>query len=1489
MSEPPTSGARSTQVSNHWPEFPRVPARLGEPGWDAELQAMWHDFRAQLDRIAVGERSLIVTGTGGGGSGGGTGSRDGAWYLDVESELRTVKLMQARLGDAEAMIRRIDEIQITENTALARATVELTAKVGQNQARIFQKLQTYSTREYAEALKEEAISAAVGESVASFTETLTAYATEEYAQTMKTEAISAAVGDAEASFTSTLTAYASKTYAETKKTEAISAAAGDATAKVSAEAGVRATKDGYMHGHYLLNVTAGNKVAGMKLSADSDPSGWGSQSAIEFLADSFKISTGSSAGQAVSPFSLSGGVLELNAQLVINGQSLQELQENAAVPPLNYVGAFSSEPSAAGYAVNSVYKNTTNGNSYIRTSVATWALYMAAAQAGEQGPQGDTGPSGTHVDYVFKRSASAPSTPTGSTPSGWSDGPPTGTDPLYLSRATKSYDDVLIGTWSTPVKIDGDSLIMEYSADGSTNWHSTFSAGDLFARSKIGLNGTFTSAFRIVGETGNFTDYRFKRATSAPATPTGASPAGWVDAPPAGTDPLYFSKAEKTAAGAVVGSWSAPARMDGDGVSFEYSINGSTLWHSTFTTGDIYMRQKVGVGAWSAAIRIVGEQGAPGLDGSDGIDGAPGTSSYFHVAYADSADGSVNFNQTSGLYIGTYVNGTQADSNNPNAYTWRLFKGADGQDGEDGIPGVNGADGQTSYLHIKYSDNGTTFTANNGETVGAWLGTKVDFVQADSSVFSDYAWKKIEGAKGIDGLNGIDGADGRDGVDGADGTSTFFHVAYADSANGGVNFNQVAGTYIGTYVDQTQADSNNPAAYTWRLFKGADGENGLPGLNGADGRTSYLHIKYSDNGVSFTANNGETAGAYIGSYVDFTEADSGVFGSYKWKKIQGENGLNGVDGVDGADGTSSFFHVAYADSANGGVNFNQVAGTYIGTYVDNVLADSTNPLRYTWRLFKGADGQDGEDGIPGTNGIDGRTQYLHIKYSDNGSSFTANNGETVGSWIGTLVDFVQADSSVFGDYTWKKVVGSDGTSGGYTDYIFKRSATAPATPTGTVPAGWVDAPPAGTDPLYMSKAAKTAAGALIGAWSAPAKLDGDKGATGSTGATGAAGDSITVAYSTDGANNWHTPFVTGDLYMRQRVGVGAWSGAMRIVGEKGTTGDAGSRGSKSFFGTTPSNVWDTNYAEAAVAASGLTKVLLDQVTLQNTALHYAETRFWSGSQWTTMEQVIHGSLLVDGTVGTQHLVASISLRTPKVLGGVINLNGACTVCSDTSDGADTSIIRLNGGGADGPTRGGQIDLLGNEYSGAAASGSILLTPGAVAGAFLKLRDRAQNDRITINSDGLVVVSGTSIFTEAAYFQNIISVTGGVGSKIQSSTDDLYLGSWGTAKARFSNDYYLRFNNGIVDTLYGIDTGTNRGVFGTATNHTLVIKTNGQERWFFGSDGNLKGAAGADIRKVTNDGWSLPLSDGSNSMEFGWNGSSLLLRINGSLVRTVYTY
>ena len=70
--------------------------------------------------------------------------------------------------------------------------------------------------------------------------------------------------------------------------------------------------------------------------------------------------------------------------------------------------------------------------------------------------------------------------------------------------------------------------------------------------------------------------------------------------------------------------------------------------------------------------------------------------------------------------------------------------------------------------------------------------------------------------------------------------------------------------------------------------------------NGDDGRTSYLHIKYSnDGGNKFTSNKGETVGDYIGRCTDFNEIAPTSPSAYKWSKTKGEQGDPGKNGADG--------------------------------------------------------------------------------------------------------------------------------------------------------------------------------------------------------------------------------------------------------------------------------------------------------------------------------------------------------------------------------------------------------------------------------------------------------------------------------------------------------------------------------------------------------------------------------------------------------------
>ena len=183
-------------------------------------------------------------------------------------------------------------------------------------------------------------------------------------------------------------------------------------------------------------------------------------------------------------------------------------------------------------------------------------------------------------------------------------------------------------------------------------------------------------------------------------------------------------------------------------------------------------------------------------------------------------------------------------------------------------------------------------------TIIAITGTTVI---ANSTTLIMAGERGIQGIQGLQGLQGPRGEQGLPGTGGKNGATSYFHIKYSAVANPTVSsqMSETPNTYIGTYVDFTKADSTDPKKYTWHRFEGLQGprgEQGIPGV-GTDGKTTYLHIKYSNNGgKTFTANNGETVGDYIGFCTDFNATDPTSVSSYTWSKIKGEPGKDGVKG-----------------------------------------------------------------------------------------------------------------------------------------------------------------------------------------------------------------------------------------------------------------------------------------------------------------------------------------------------------------------------------------------------------------------------------------------------------------------------------------------------------------------------------------------------------------------------------------------------------------
>ena len=386
-----------------------------------------------------------------------------------------------------------------------------------------------------------------------------------------------------------------------------------------------------------------------------------------------------------------------------------------------------------------------------------------------------------------------------------------------------------------------------------------------------------------------------------------------------------------------------------------------------------------------------GLQGANGKDGIAGKDGVNGKTSYFHIKYSENENG-YPMTETPSKYIGTYVDFEETDSDDYTKYAWARFEGLQGEKGEQGIPGYNGEDGKTYYLHIKYSnDGGASFTDNNGEDSGDYIGVYTDTNPNDSNTPSDYKWSKIKGEKGEQGIQGLQGEKGEQGIQGeqgADGRTSYFHIKYSVNANGNP-MTEVPSTYIGTYVDFEETDSDDYTKYTWARFEGIQGEKGeqgIPGANGENGQTSYLHIAYansSDGSVGFSVSD-STNKSYIGQYTDFEQNDSTDYRKYSWTKIKGEQGdgytqmgqwYDGMVvpkmGVVSMGGGSYVAKVATSNPPLWTILDNQ--GRRLKSNKGYILTGGINTAEYDVWAEKGEQGDKGDKGEQGIQGSPGAT------------------------------------------------------------------------------------------------------------------------------------------------------------------------------------------------------------------------------------------------------------------------------------------------------------------------------------------------------------------------------------------------------------------------------------------------------------------------------------------------------------------------------------
>lgn len=461
-----------------------------------------------------------------------------------------------------------------------------------------------------------------------------------------------------------------------------------------------------------------------------------------------------------------------------------------------------------------------------------------------------------------------------------------------------------------------------------------------------------------------------------------------------------------------------------------------------------------------------GDDGEDGADGIPGVNGTNGETSYLHIAYAISADGKSGFSTTNSVdktYIGQYVDFAKEDSTNPAKYRWTKFQGPkgdkgdpgtqglqgiQGEKGDQGIQGEKGADGKTQYTHIAYansSDGKVGFSVS--DAARDYVGMYVDFTAADSTDPAKYSWSKIKGADGTQGIQGKPGTDGK---------TPYLHVAYANSADGKTGFsvsNSAGKTYIGVYTDYTKADSTEPTKYKWTKIQGPQGtqglqgiqgekgEQGIPGKDGKNGSTTYFHIKYAAVSNPTASQMTEIPNTYIGTYVDFTAADSADPAKYTWSRfqgIQGEKGTQGIPGTNGVNGRTSYLHIKYSN--DGGKTFTgnsgEDSGTYIGTCVDYTQNDPTNVSAYSWAKIKGETGAKGDKGDTGASGKGVKSTAVTYQASSSGTTIPT------GVWSAT-----PPATSADKPYFWTRTIIT------YTDNTTSTAYNVGSTPEGIVVGG----------------------------------------------------------------------------------------------------------------------------------------------------------------------------------------------------------------------------------------------------------------------------------------------------------------------------------------------------------------------------------------------------------------------------------------------------
>lgn len=403
-------------------------------------------------------------------------------------------------------------------------------------------------------------------------------------------------------------------------------------------------------------------------------------------------------------------------------------------------------------------------------------------------------------------------------------------------------------------------------------------------------------------------------------------------------------KGEKEITSDVTWRWALDGNVT---VAMQYLAKASTIKDTAVLTVSAYIGNNE-VATTEITLTNVND-GADGKNGNDGLPGKDGVGlKSTVVTYGLSTSETTQPTSwtaqvptlTKGKYLWTKTVWTYTNNTSETGYQ-KTYIAKDGNDGNDGLPGKDGVGIKSTTITYASSTSGTTKpTSGWSSTIpsvsaGNYLWAKTVWTYTDNTSETGYSVAKM-GETGATG-NGIANTVITYGLSTSETTEPATWASNMPVL--------VKGMYLWTRTVQIYTNGKSTTSYQ-KGYIAKDGNDGLPGTPGADGKTQYTHIAYADNATGGGFSLTDNTKAYWGMYQDFNAANSNDPTKYKWSKWKGDQGLPGAPG---ADGKTSYIHFAYADDNKGtNLSFNDKNQQYQGYYSDYTEANSTDYKKYTW-------------------------------------------------------------------------------------------------------------------------------------------------------------------------------------------------------------------------------------------------------------------------------------------------------------------------------------------------------------------------------------------------------------------------------------------------------------------------------------------------------------------------------------------------------------